>query len=123
QTDHHTAADRSAEFKEHGEYALQRQQLEAADQEQGEGGNHGAGKGLVGDPVPEHAGDHREDDGAPQCTDKNQHGQDVEFQAGEDDPNHRRDNHGQPADPEHDGRVGFALGQVFAIDVGHDDGG
>src|SRR5690606_10327255 len=121
QADDHAATDRGAQFEEHAYGTLQRQQFEAADHEHAEGGEHGTGEGLVGDAFPEQAGDHREDDRAPQGPDEDQHAQDVELEAGEDHSGHGRHHHGQAAYPEHDLGVGFAAGQVLAIDVGHDD--
>lgn len=54
---------------------------------------------------------------------QHQHDQDIQLQAGKDHTQHSGDNHGHPTPEQHALRVGLSACQVFAIDIGHDDGG
>ncbi|KAG1252608.1 hypothetical protein G6F65_017843 [Rhizopus arrhizus] len=83
---------------------------------------HRRDEGAVVHAVPVEAGDHREDDGAPQRAHEHQHDQDVQAQAGEDHADHRGDDHGCAAPPQHAPRVRASARQVLGVDVGHDDG-
>src|SRR5690554_2622548 len=126
EAEHHQADDDAAthacqQLEEEAAAAVQGHQFEARHAEEHHGHQYRGGEGLVGDPVPEAAGDHREDDGPPQRAHEHQHHQDIQGEAGEDDPQHGGDDHGQAAHQQHALGVGLAAGDVLAVDVGHHD--